>query len=115
MHRKMFAIPGLVIATGLLLVSVGRPQQREPQSATDPLRERLGAVEESARYSYETLLRRKSPLVFATAVREALADTADDAGLPLAAFPSCAFGVVHDAFPSIERVRLVGVVGKVEG
>jgi hypothetical protein len=64
-----------------------------------PLTEVLGVGEGS---SSENVLHRPSPLLFATAVREALADTADDAHLPLSAFRSAAFGVAHDAFPSIE-------------
>src|SRR5207237_4087473 len=50
-----------------------------------------------------------SPLIFATAVRAALSDSADDAGLPISAFSSCAFGVVHDAFPSIELSFLLSL------
>jgi hypothetical protein len=79
---------------------------RSPRFRTPPVTEVLGVGEGS---SNETLIRRKSPLVFATSVREALADTADDAGLPLSTYPSCAFGVVHDAFPSIELSFLLAM------
>lgn len=71
-----------------------------------PVTEVLGVGEGS---SNANLLHRKSPLLFATAAREALADTADDARLPLSAFHSCAFGVAHDAFPSIELAFLLGL------
>ena len=71
-----------------------------------PVTEVLGVGEGT---SNENLLHRQSPLLFATAVREALAATADDARLPLATFRSCAFGVAHDAFPSIELSFLLGM------
>ena len=73
---------------------------------TVPLTEVLGVGEGS---SSENLLHRSSPLIFATAVREALADTADDAQLPLSTFVSSAFGVAHDAFPSIELSFLLAM------
>src|SRR5713101_8458077 len=73
---------------------------------TAPVTEVLGIGEGS---SNANLVRRQSPLFFGTAVREALADTADDAGLPLSAFTSCAFGVTHDAFPSIELAFLLSM------
>lgn len=72
---------------------------RNPRYRTAPITEVLGVGEGSSSANF---LQRPSPLVFATAVREALADTADDAGLPLSVFPTCAFGIAHDAFPSIE-------------
>jgi len=71
-----------------------------------PVTEVLGVGEGS---SNENLLRRQSPLLFATAAREAFAATADDARLPLSTFASCAFGVAHDAFPSIELSFLLGM------
>ena len=71
-----------------------------------PVTEVLGVGEGT---SNENLLHRQSPLLFATAVREALAATADDARLPLSTFASCAFGVAHDAFPSIELSFLLGM------
>jgi len=64
-----------------------------------PVTEVLGVGEGS---SNENFLHRQSPILFGTAVREALAATADDARVPVSAFASCGFGVAHDAFPSIE-------------
>jgi hypothetical protein len=58
--------------------------------------------------SSANIVHRPTPLVFATAVREAMASTADDARLPFSVFPSSAFAVIHDAFPSIELSFLVG-------
>jgi hypothetical protein len=55
------------------------------------------------------MLQRKSPLIFATAIREAFADLADDAQVPISTFASCAFGVAHDAFPSIELSFLLSL------
>src|SRR5207302_1556616 len=79
---------------------------RLPRYRVAPITEVLGVGEGS---SNENLLHRQSPLVFGTAVREALADTADDARLPFTAFSSRAFGVAHDAFPSIELAFLLGM------
>ncbi|HUJ24979.1 MAG TPA: hypothetical protein VLW85_03105 [Myxococcales bacterium] len=81
-------------------------QTRNPRYRTAPVTEVLGAGEGS---SNQNLISRKSPLVFATAVRDALADTADDAHLPISTFGSCAFGVVHDAFASIELSFLLAM------
>jgi hypothetical protein len=71
-----------------------------------PVVEALGVGEGSSNASF---LRRQSPLVFATAVREAFASTADDARVPVRALPSCSFAVVHDAFPSIEFAFLLSL------
>ena len=79
---------------------------RSPRFRTAPVTEVLGVGEGS---SNQNLLRRKSPLFFGTAVRDALADLADDAHMPMSTFGSCAFGVVHDAFPSIELSFLLGM------
>jgi hypothetical protein len=79
---------------------------KNPRFRTAPIMEVLGVGEGSSNSNF---LRRKSPLLFTTAVREALADTADDARMPGSTFASCAFGVVHDAFPSIELSFLLGV------
>ncbi len=79
---------------------------KSPRYRTAPVTEVLGVGEGS---SNQNLLQRKSPLVFGTAVREALADLADDARLPMSTFASCAFGVAHDAFPSIELSFLLGI------
>src|SRR5207302_4761057 len=79
---------------------------RLPRYRVAPITEVLGVGEGS---SNENLLHRQSPLVFGTAVREALADTADDARLPFTAFSSRAFGVAHDAFPSIELSFLLAM------
>src|SRR5438067_2175350 len=79
---------------------------RSARFRTAPVTEVLGVGEGSTN---NDLLHRKSPLFFGTAVREALADTADDARLPMSTFPSSAFGVVHDAFPSIELSFLLGM------
>jgi hypothetical protein len=81
-------------------------QTRTPRFRTAPVTEVLGVGEGS---SNQNLTHRKSPLVFATAVRDALADTSDDAHLPMSTFGSCAFGVVHDAFPSIELSFLLAM------
>ena len=66
---------------------------------TAPVTEVLGVGEGA---SSPSILHRPTPMAFATAVREALASTADDARLPFSVFPSSAFAVTHDAFPSIE-------------
>ena len=79
---------------------------RTPRFRTAPVTEVLGVGEGS---SNQNLLQRKSPLLFGTAVRDAFADLADDASLPMSTFGSCAFGVVHDAFPSIELSFLLGI------
>jgi hypothetical protein len=71
-----------------------------------PLVEVLGVGEGSSNANF---LQRESPLLFATAVREALAATADDARLPVSAFAQSAFAVLHDAFPSIELAFLLGM------
>src|SRR3954468_1809147 len=71
-----------------------------------PVTEVLGVGEGS---SNENFLHRQSPLLFSTAVREALAATADDARRPLSVFASAAFGVAHDAFPSIELSFLLAM------
>jgi hypothetical protein len=55
------------------------------------------------------LLHRKAPLPFAPAIYGALAATADDARMPISTLTSCAFGVVHDAFPSIELSFLLAL------
>ena len=81
-------------------------EARLPRYGAAPVTEVLGVGEGS---SNENLLHRQSPMLFATAVREALAATADDARLPLSAFASSAFGVLHDAFPSIELSFLLGM------
>src|SRR3984893_1536163 len=57
----------------------------------------------------ELVAQREAPLLFATAVREALAATADDARLPHSVFSQAAFAVLHDAFPSIELAFLLGM------
>ena len=79
---------------------------RAPRYRTVPLTEVLGVGEGS---SSENVLQRPSPLIFGTAVREALADTADDARVPLSTFLSCSFGVAHDAFPSIELAFMLAM------
>jgi len=71
-----------------------------------PVVEALGVGEGSSNASF---LRRQSPLVFGTAVREAFAATADDAGVAVSALPACSFAVVHDAFPSIELAFLLSL------
>ncbi len=77
-----------------------------PRHAGLPVVEALGVGEGSSNASF---LRRQSPLVFGTAVREAFVATADDARVPLSALPSCSFAVVHDAFPSIELAFLLSL------
>ena len=72
---------------------------------TAPVTEVLGVGEGA---SSASILHRPTPMVFATAVREAMASTADDAHLPFSVFPSSAFAVTHDAFPSIELSFLLG-------
>jgi hypothetical protein len=71
-----------------------------------PVVEALGVGEGSSNSSF---LRRQSPLIFATAVREAFAATADDARVPVSTLSSCSFAVVHDAFPSIELAFLLSL------
>jgi hypothetical protein len=71
-----------------------------------PVTEVLGVGEGS---SNENFLHRQSPLLFSTAIREALAATADDARRPISVFASSAFGVAHDAFPSIELSFLLAM------
>src|SRR5207248_7094890 len=79
---------------------------RSPRYRAAAVTEVLGVGEGS---SNENFLHRQSPIVFGTAVREALAATADDARVPISAFVSCGFGVAHDAFPSIELSFLLAM------
>ena len=79
---------------------------RSPRHAGSPVVEVLGVGEGSSNPSF---LERQSPLLFATAIREAFAATADDAGVRPASFPGAGFAVVHDAFPSIELAFLLGM------
>ena len=71
-----------------------------------PVTEVLGVGDGS---SNPDLLHRKSPLIFPQAVYGALANTADDGRIPLSTLPACAFGVLHDAFPSIELSFLLAL------
>jgi hypothetical protein len=80
--------------------------RRSPRYRRLPLVEVLGVGEGSSNANF---LQRESPLLFATAVREALAATADDARLPHSVFAQAAFAVLHDAFPSIELAFLLGM------
>ena len=73
---------------------------------TAPLTEVLGLGDGSTN---PDLLHRKAPLLFAPAVYGALAACADDAQVPVSTFTSSAFGVVHDAFPSIELSFLLAL------
>jgi hypothetical protein len=73
---------------------------------TAPLTEVLGVGDGSTN---PDLLHRKAPLLFAPAVYSGMAACADDALLPVSTFSSCAFGVVHDAFPSIEMSFLLAL------
>src|SRR3954464_6631208 len=73
---------------------------------TAPLTEVLGVADGSTN---PDLLHRKTPLLFAPAVYGALAGCADDALVPVSTFTSCSFGVVHDAFPSIELSFLLAL------
>jgi hypothetical protein len=79
---------------------------RNPRFRTAPLTEVLAVGDGSTN---PDLLHRKSPLLFAPAIYGALAATADDARMPVSTFTSCAFGVVHDAFPSIELSFLLAL------
>jgi len=79
---------------------------RSSRYAGSPVVEVLGVGEGSSNPSF---LERQSPLIFATAIREAMAATADDAGVRPATFPGAGFAVVHDAFPSIELAFLLGM------
>jgi hypothetical protein len=79
---------------------------KNPRFRTAPLTEVLAVGDGSTN---PDLLHRKSPLLFPQAIYGALAATADDAGLPVSTFTSCAFGVVHDAFPSIELSFLLAL------
>ncbi len=77
-----------------------------PRFRTAPLTEVLGVGDGSAN---PDLLHRKTPLLFAPAVYGALAGCADDAQVPASTFTSCSFGVVHDAFASIELAFLLAL------
>jgi hypothetical protein len=79
---------------------------RSLRHAGSPVVEVLGVGEGSSNPSF---LERQSPVLFATAIREAFAATADDAGIRPAGFPGAGFAVVHDAFPSIELAFLLGM------
>ena len=79
---------------------------RSSRHAGSPVVEVLGVGEGSSNPSF---LERQSPLLFATAIREAFAATADDASIRPATFPGAGFAVVHDAFPSIELAFLLGM------
>lgn len=79
---------------------------RHPRFRTAPLTEVLGVGDGSTN---PDLLHRKAPLLFAPAVFGALADCADDARMPVSTFTSAAFGVVHDAFASIELAFLLAL------
>jgi uncharacterized protein YjiS (DUF1127 family) len=94
----------LVTSDEELVAQVARA--RLPRFRGVPVVEALGVGEGSSNSSF---LSRQSPLVFATAVREAFAATADDAHVPLSALPSCSFAVVHDAFPSIELAFILSL------
>jgi len=79
---------------------------RSTRHAGSPVMEVLGVGEGSSNPSF---LERQSPLIFATAIREAFAATAEDAGVRPATFPGSGFAVVHDAFPSIELAFLLAM------
>jgi hypothetical protein len=79
---------------------------RNPRFRTAPLTEVLAVGDGSTN---PDLLHRKAPLLFAPAIYSAFAATADDARMPVSTFTSCAFGVVHDAFPSIELSFLLAL------
>src|SRR3954466_5403856 len=79
---------------------------RHPRFRTAPLTEVLGVGDGSTN---PDLLHRKAPLLFAPAVFGALADCADDSRMPVSTFTSAAFGVVHDAFASIELAFLLAL------
>src|SRR3954469_23219136 len=79
---------------------------KPPRFRTAPLTEVLGVADGSTN---PDLLHRKAPLLFAPAVYGALAGCADDALMPMSTLSSCAFGVVHDAFPSIELSFLLAL------
>ena len=79
---------------------------RSARHVRSPVVEVLGVGEGSSNPSF---LERQSPLLFGTAIREAFAATAEDAGVRLATFPGAGFAVVHDAFPSIELAFLLGM------
>jgi hypothetical protein len=71
-----------------------------------PAVEVLGVGEGSSNPNF---LDRRSPLVMTPAIRQALSAAAEDAGLTAAAYPACAFGILHDAFPSIELAFLLSL------
>jgi hypothetical protein len=79
---------------------------KHPRFRTAPLTEVLGVGDGSTN---PDLLHRKAPLLFAPAVYGAMAGCADDALVPVSTFTACAFGVVHDAFPSIELSFLLAL------
>ncbi len=55
------------------------------------------------------VLARQSPLVSVAAIRQALATAADDADLPMSVFADSAFGILDDAFPSMELAFLLAM------
>jgi hypothetical protein len=79
---------------------------KSPRYRRLPAVEVLGVGEGSTNANF---LHREAPLAFATAVREALATTAEDAQLPLSTFSESSFAVLHDAFPSIELAFLLSM------
>src|ERR1700737_802230 len=103
----MLAVGGLVMDVDCRSLGLTRDEERvarlaarrNPRYRRLPLVEVLGVGEGSSNANF---LQPESPLLFATAVREALAATADDARLPHSVFSQAAFAVLHDAFPSIE-------------
>jgi len=94
----------IVTSDEALIEAIAAAKDRRFRTA--PLTEVLGVGDGSTN---PDLLHRKAPLLFAPAVYSGMAACADDALLPVSTFTSCAFGVVHDAFPSIEMSFLLAL------
>jgi len=71
-----------------------------------PIIEVLGVGEGS---SNPNVTYRQSPLTFGSPITQALTAAAMDSGLPMDTYATSAFGVLHDAFPSIELMFLLGI------
>jgi hypothetical protein len=95
----------VVLETGAAS-QLGSLGSRDPRLSGAAALEVVGVGDGSSNPDF---LDRRSPLVWTAAVRQALAAAADDAGLDTNAFVRAAFGVTHDAFPSIELAFLLSM------
>lgn len=71
-----------------------------------PIIEVLGVGEGT---SNPNVTHRRSPLTFGAPIAQALAAAARDASMDLSVYPNASFGVLHDAFPSVELAFLLGM------